>query len=221
MCLIATSQTGKQIPRQHLQNAYYTNSDGAGWAYVKNNRLYTDKGIWSFHQFYSSYEENCVGYPHIIHLRNMSSPPRLLENTHPFYISNDAVLVHNGNFKSFPSKNMVSDTRQFVNRIIKPLTAKNPNWYKEMQFSWLVEQAIGESNKLAVIDNTGFIKIFSEKQGKWKNDIWYSNDSYKNLSNNLGEFYSIIYENELPFLENLNLTDEKTLDEIDNLLESY
>lgn len=231
MCLIAVSKTGKQIPREHLQNAYWTNDDGSGWAYSSDDTLFMEKGLWSFHEFYSSYEKNCVGKPHLIHLRNMSAPPRSLLNTHPFYINKEktAVLVHNGNIRSLPTRQQISDTRLFVDEVIAPLTEQNPNWYTKMHYSWMVENAIGEDNKLAIIDNLGFIKIFNEKQGEWDNEIWYSNSCYKHNSflggdycgyNRNNNYPSNIYQNDLLDLENFDPNDEKTLEEIDKLLEA-
>ncbi len=59
-----------------------------------------------------------------------------------------------------------------------------------------MENSIGSSNKMVILDATGFATIFNEDQGEWEHGAWFSNKTYKEDRKNIkGQTSEIIEEN--------------------------
>lgn len=189
MCLLLASKKGNAIPKESLEIGDKSNSHGAGFAFAKNGKLFVEKGFFVFEEFYKAYQK-CIGFPHITHQRYATSGEKNKDNCHPFVVSTDEnneadlVVAHNGVIHHFSHKNQnMSDTFSFTKEILTPLAedCNDKNWFKNSGIKYLIENAIGSGNKLALIDNIGYIEIFNQDSGEWLNEedqIWASNGSY-------------------------------------------
>lgn len=181
MCLLIAKPAGKIIPRANLEDAFYNNDDGAGFGIVEKDENDVDelnihKGFFEFEDFWKEWE------PHqekqaIIHFRIATHRAVDGVNCHPFRINDDLIIAHNGSISGLPSDPNCSDTNVFTEKIIKPLINKNPDFWTIPEFQWIVETAIGSSNKLVMMDVKGRFVIFNEKEGNTKDGVWYSNYS--------------------------------------------
>ncbi len=174
-----------------LRNCFTAHRDGCGFAYIEPENvephflpepeICIEKGYFDFDKFLAAYE------PHknktcILHFR--TSTHRLVTggNCHPFRVMDDLVFCHNGSIGFLPkegSNDDLSDTANFNEQILKPLMAEFPTFYQTDQFKWLVENSIASHNKLIFLDKNGNHFIVHEDQGKWEQETWFSNTSYK------------------------------------------
>lgn len=201
MCLLISNPLGKPIEKEQLQTAWSGNSHGGGFAYVKQNTLIIEKGFFVFEEFYEAYTKT-MDCPSICHMRWATSGEKNKENCHPFVVSVDEnnevnlAMAHNGVVHAFSYKTKdMSDTFSFTKEILTPLAedSKDLNWFKNPGLKYLIENAIGSGNKLALIDNTGHIEIFNQDSGEWLNEeykIWASNGSYHTPKQRVSSGYS-------------------------------
>jgi hypothetical protein len=177
MCIMLYKSINKKIDQDIYRNCFENNDDGAGFAYIKNNELYIAKGFFTFNEFWDNYAP-LEEYASIVHFRVGSSGWSAGENCHPWRVSKDLVFGHNGVISIDRKNQSWSDTGNFCETILKPLTKSYPEWWKQNEFKWMMEIALGSTNKMVLLDKMGHHQIFNEKQGEWDDEVWYSNKSY-------------------------------------------
>jgi predicted glutamine amidotransferase len=184
MCTILTSN-GKEIPEDYIRSIVESNGDGAGFSFVKDGKLYLEKGFFTFESLRDAYQK-AIGYPTIMHARFATSGKKDDENCHPFIINDKLHFCHNGVIHSFSSRiTGMSDTFAFCDIILKGIDKDNPKkkWWKNKNLLFWIENAIGKNNKLALLDSDGGIEILNASSGEWIEEgvIWASNSYYKNI----------------------------------------
>jgi len=177
MCIAIYKPKDKLIPQDTLEQCYNANSDGAGYMFHKNGKLYIKKGFFSFADFWRSYRRDkskeCV-----IHFRIKTHGLINEANCHPYKINDNFAFVHNGMISGYTDPNK-SDTWLFNEDVLQPFVQKWGNLgLFEDPVKKLIEARIGYS-KLIFMDNQGNSKIFNEDKGTWDDGVWYSNNSYK------------------------------------------
>lgn len=182
MCIICFSPFTKNFDLNHLINGFSANRDGAGFAVSDGEQLITEKGFFTFEKFWEKFKDyNKPHYSKLVHFRIKTHAAINAENCHPFKITDDIVMAHNGVLKQFADRSKPnSDTSQFVDKILKPALTKNPNIYKEEWFQYLIEEYIGTGNKIIILDKDGNFEIFRGEFGEWNNGNWFSNNTYLN-----------------------------------------
>lgn len=184
MCLAILKPAKLVIPEEHLQSGWQGNSDGGGFAYVRNNKVVIEKGFMKYQDFLTAYNKAFAANkksPFLIHFRIGTSGDRSKDNTHPFPITGGA-LIHNGGFAGTDAKysSGPSDTCLFAQRYKDVLTMD----FVKKAGDKLVS-ALGH-NKVITLYDDGTYAIINEKAGSWVNDIWYSNSSFRSYSRPTG-----------------------------------
>lgn len=181
MCLAIYKPMGKQVCWDALEEGFSSNKDGAGFAYVRNGRLHIHRGLFSFDAFRSAFMP-FVDDQAVIHFRLATHGKKDKKNCHPFRITDNLCVIHNGilPIKCNHDKDM-SDTWHYANLIFKPLAERDPEFYIRDDIMFMGEAAIG-SNKLVFLDANGGFSIWNDEMGHWDDDIWYSNRSYQKCS---------------------------------------
>ena len=177
MCIISLKPEGKTISKETLAQCFRTNKDGAGFMYAENGVLHTEKGFFTFDEFYNAYQ------PHqdkkvAIHFRIKTHGEVNKDNCHPFAVSPTLGLMHNGMIDIQEDHKEYSDTWHFNEKIIKPMYQDNKGFMKKSYNISLIRKFIGFS-KLVFLNARGESTIVNEDKGMWDNGIWYSNSSYK------------------------------------------
>jgi glutamine amidotransferase len=180
MCIAIYKPAHKIISKETLQECYLSNPDGAGFSYSSGDRIKIRKGFFSFDSFWNAYKyhqhKQCL-----IHFRIMTHGKVMMQNCHPFFINNKMSFIHNGIISHHSKDKNISDTKQFNDKILKPLVDKyGTSLVFHPSFATIIEQYIGYS-KLVFLDVDGNYKIFNEDKGVWDDGIWYSNNSYKQV----------------------------------------
>jgi len=177
MCILLLKDEGKKLDKDIYLNCYTNNADGAGFAYVKNNKLRTLKGFFSFNDFWTNFEPY-EEYARIIHFRVGTSGFAAGENCHPWRVNKNLVMAHNGTIPITRTNQAWSDSGNYCEFVLKELTDAFPDWWKEKEFQWMMEAALGSNNKVVLLDNKGEAVIFNEKEGEKEDGVWFSNKSY-------------------------------------------
>lgn len=130
------------------------------------------KGHGTFEEFYAQYKKNFEKYECAIHFRFATQGVVCAEQAHPYEVSPDVWLMHNGGFDVEITHKEKSDTWHFA-KMLSEIVAGG--WLRTPAMDHLLEYAmIGSYNRLVVMDRDGFL-IFNEDSGEYWNQVWYSN----------------------------------------------
>lgn len=183
MCLAIYKPAGKSIPKDHLYEGFTSNPDGAGFAYVEDGRVMYAKGYFKYNDFLEAYEKLVKDdYPAVVHFRWATVGEKTVENCHPFPSGDGGVLVHNGPQIQKLGDDERSDSREFAERIMTPLSQQTVKLTKEILESYL------GYNKVVMLYPDDVV-ILNEELGEWDGGIWYSNDGYK-MSYSYGSWFN-------------------------------
>lgn len=172
MCLIVASQTGVMLTPKELKNAHLNNPDAWGIVYHDGKRLQVTRGF-NLDSMYRAVEK-AKGHPYVLHFRWATHGDKSLRNAHPFRLTKDLYMAHNGVLNIATPDPALSDTGHLAKHI-SGILEKNPEWYNSDGFIPTIETWIGTSNKLAFLDSHGEILIANEQAGRWIDGIWLSN----------------------------------------------
>lgn len=181
MCVAIYKPAKVSIAKKVLEACAEQNKDGCGMAYIsqETGEIVVFKTM-HFKDFYPVYKEafrDNKESPFLIHFRIATKGKVNEDNCHPFVIDENHVFIHNGTITPVPvdPKGEVSDTRIFNEMILKKL----PNgWVVNDGIKAMVEEFIGKS-KLAVLNRNGDVHLYNEKDGSWKEGVWFSNTRHE------------------------------------------
>lgn len=206
MCVIAVKKKGVAMPsNDSIKLMWETNSDGAGFMYALNGKVFIEKGfmkltdltraIINLEKFALKSGTSVNDIPVILHFRIATHGGTSAELTHPFPISHDEKhlkaldltcdlgMAHNGIINSVETltNGGLSDTQVYITDVLAPLNALNGDFYKSQFGKDLMENTIGWS-KLAFLDKDGNVELVGDfKRGTKDNtsDILFSNLSHE------------------------------------------
>lgn len=178
MCLIVAIKRGQKMPsREKLETAFIRNPDGVGYCYL-NNSIKVHKFL-DFEKFYRSISKkfNAFGSKSnfIVHFRYATHGIGGLFNVHPFKVSDNVAVAHNGIFHLVKDDVKLSDTRIFIRDHLKP---KLKNFALSDRIKIHLKKHV-KGSKLAFLTSSNELVIWNENKGHWHGGVWYSNHSYK------------------------------------------
>lgn len=178
MCIAMNSPKGTTPTKDALKTSFENNPHGAGFAFAQDGKIIIEKGFMTFDSFYSAYQKaNIQGLNKLIHFRIKTSGQINYDNCHPFKVTDNLALIHNGVIPHFGGSE-VSDTREFIEMVLRPIIIKNGlDILTNQTFIDAMSDMIGGS-KLAFLDSSGKSYFINESLGHTNCDIWYSNNSY-------------------------------------------
>lgn len=177
MCLAVFKPPGVSIDTAKLHKGWISNSDGAGFAFVKDGKVVVSKEHMTWKELLEAYTNAHKANPNspfLIHFRIRSMGARNSENTHPYQYEHGA-MIHNGSLTGTAAvyDKGKSDTALFIEKYGKEFTFEFLNEHKDE-----MGKAVGW-NKLAFLFDDGKHVIINEGQGVWDNGSWFSNHSFK------------------------------------------
>lgn len=180
MCIIALKPAKIILSKPQIKTMWDNNPDGAGFMYADGGKVHIVKGLMTLDALWDAMEAVGPSRKLVIHFRIRTHGAKSAELTHPFYVQQDKLgMVHNGVIR--PLVNETSDTdsdtsvfaRKLGQAYSNPLTAIRNPFHRDM-----LEAYIGFS-KVVFMDKNGATHILNEHMGEWKDNVWYSNDRYK------------------------------------------
>lgn len=204
MCVVAIKKVGVDFPNDDSVKAMWdTNSDGAGFMYALDNKVYIEKGFMKLNDFNGAVallekklkkrDMTINDIPMVLHFRITTHGGTTPHLTHPFPISSqekhlkaldltcDLGLVHNGIISSVPTQAGLSDTAVYIANVLTPLANIKSDFYMTAEGKSIMESTIGAS-KFAFLDKHGNIETIGDfKKGTKHNTekLLFSNLSHE------------------------------------------
>lgn len=181
MC-IAILNKSSMLEESVFENSFENNPDGGGLAYVIHGKVKISHNMTSWKTLYDEYSmvRPLTKYPIMIHFRIGTSGAKDERNLHPFMVTKDMALIHNGVVSYSPIEKDKSDTWHFV-QFLK--TLKNPHSLLDAESTECnMIAAMTTGSKFCLLYKDGSYNIINEKAGSWNGDTWYSNKSYESCS---------------------------------------
>lgn len=179
MCIAILKKKDGNITDEQLKNCFEANPDGAGIAYNVNKKLIIEKGIFHVEDFIKKVrkaEKRCDGNM-LIHCRISTSGNIDKDNCHPFFVNSSLALIHNGILDiDVPKNSPKNDTRLYIERYLQGFTTYD--LIHNQALKDLIGFSIG-SNKFVLLSSNDEFAIINEDLGHWKNNVWFSNNSYE------------------------------------------
>ena len=179
MCYILALKPSHDFTKIQLSNAYNNNKDNAGFAYVKEEKVIIHRGYKSFENFYSAYSSIGIDCPRLIHFTNVNKEElKTRANCHPFEIIRDHLcMAQAGTVFGFNDTNDNSEAKLLVKEVIKPLMLnKTYKYVCNSHIRWLLDEAVGPSNKMVFLDKDGMFTIINPQTGYFErdNNVWFN-----------------------------------------------
>ena len=193
MCIIVYKPAEAPFPdRTVLDTCFLNNSDGAGYMYAVNGRVYIKKGFMSFDALMKSLKhtrKQCGDkIPYVLHFRIATQGGAKPELTHPYPLSeemadlkrlnstSDIGIAHNGIISLTASNKKdidYNDTMTFITDYLS-LIIRDKGYWKDPATVELINRLA--DSKLAILDGSGHCELI----GDFKEDdgIYYSNYTY-------------------------------------------
>lgn len=176
MCIaILNTKKAGSLPKSYIKNSWENNNMGAGLLWSEDGKLKVFKS-YDYNSYLDKYyeirENKSIGNI-VLHFRIATSGYKGEHNLHPFLVNNDLGFVHNGVIFGLGNKEF-SDTYEF-NTILGKFKHDFTNCDVTKYF---ISNYIG-SSKLIFLNSKDEYTIINEENGHWKDDNWFSNDSYK------------------------------------------
>jgi hypothetical protein len=192
----------EKLPADIVTNESYTNKDGAGIAWVDNDTIQV------LHTFNYSTVESTMrelekeNKQFIVHFRYSTAGNKDIGNLHPFFITDDLIMFHNGTIYEFSGDSQKSDTRLFS----EFLAGMGIQTIEDVKlFEKEIIELIGTSyDKLVFMDNKGEIYIINDWIGEYSECglLWSSsiNPFYENKKSK--RFHKKAYANTWDYYDN-------------------
>ena len=190
MCIIASVPKDATIDKPTLETMWKHNSDGAGISWIDEKGKVRVYKTMKLKPFLSKFDEISKRYGKeadiLVHMRIATHGSVCMDNNHPFNVDTQTVFAHNGILpRQFhpPAKRDISDTRYFNETFLQyqKLSALDDSRYIDH-----LGEVIGSYNKLVILTANPKMRrdsyIINETSGEWSDGVWYSNDSYLELS---------------------------------------
>lgn len=187
MCLISYFKNKEDFfSEEDLDFNLRRNGDGVGVMYPKDGKLVVEYCMGTAKQQKAFLCKHRLIAPTsmAVHARMKTYGKINEENLHPHKISciedgdrKTMYLMHNGSISKHGKWNSdTSDTIDFVKTMMVPQLKVYPNLVKNEAWRKMVEEYVGSTNKLLIMDNRGKVHFFNKDQGIERDGAWHSND---------------------------------------------
>lgn len=201
MCIIVAKGKGINMPsKEILKNCFDYNSDGAGYMFVRDGKVYINKGFMTFDKFYESIDKlsriiDLTEHALVMHFRISTGGNVDAGNCHPYPITSneehlrrtqfvtDLGMAHNGTISTYSTKygygytgqkEILNDTQKFIRDCVSTIKELDNDFLKNQRAMKLIEDIAG--SKLCFLDtdeNIHLVGDFIEDNG-----VFYSNSNY-------------------------------------------
>lgn len=173
MCLIIRKPVGSIIPESLLVDAFTKNHDGYGVFWSQNNHLRVIHGFDLEKLIGTVDAAQTLENELFVHLRFATHGDISLNNVHPFRITDDILMAHNGVIDIARQDRSYSDTAVFCD-LIRPMLASNSELIFNTGFHELVRRYIGDS-RIVFLHSSGKSVIINQSDGIQWQGLWLSN----------------------------------------------
>ena len=176
MCLLIHQPKGVTFSRAEIADFVAHNKDGFGIARGDGKRLHLLRLVGSLSEIQDAYTRHAAGRDCIIHFRMTTHGQTNADNAHPFPITKDIAVAHNGMLSiGNPHDAAMSDTWHLVEFFLRPIAQTNPDLLFNPTWGAMLGSLIGTGNKLAIVHRDGRTAIINKQVGTTHKGAWMSN----------------------------------------------
>jgi len=194
MCIIAVKPAKVKISEDTFKKCFDNNSDGCGFMYAHEGKIFGVKGLMTFDDFKSACktipDDCCVVY----HFRIQTHGGVVSQLTHPYPVTDnvkelhntrwcceDYGVAHNGIFSITDVPSGESDTTMWIkDRLnhIKRLSEYDGVSLLDDEYKDVINSLVGSGSKVAIMDTEGDVKMYGSGWIADKSGAYFSNTSY-------------------------------------------
>ena len=171
MCLIIHKPVNAVVSAEVIIDAYDYNRDGWGLMYAIAGKIEVIKGLNIIDLLEAL--DTLTKYEVFIHLRYRTHGTISYENLHPFQISKNIWLMHNGILSQLPTDKTKSDTALFA-QMLMPMLVHNPDLLDDVGFCSLLSYYC-KGSRLVFLRSNGQYTIINKQDGINWCGLWMSN----------------------------------------------
>jgi predicted glutamine amidotransferase len=176
MCILIHHPANVSFSDELLNDFYDHNSDGFGAMYSEGGKLVVVKTLGNPQEINALYKDALKGRECIIHYRMKTHGDIDLENCHPYKVTDDIWMAHNGILSmGNPIDKTKSDTWHFIKFMLRPALEANPMLIFDPDYQDYLENMIGGSNKFAFMHSSGESVVINYDAGVEHEGAWLSN----------------------------------------------
>lgn len=178
MCIIITCPPLIRPSEEIVDACWKANDDGGGLMYPipKNKAVKVDKGHMTLASFKEAISKVPNDVPLVLHFRIGTAGGNIPALTHPFTVTNDCAIAHNGILAIRPHAAAESDTSTFVTCVLRHLPR---GWQLNPGIMYLVEEFASPGNKFAIMDASGTITRTNESAWNEHEGMHFSNHGWR------------------------------------------
>ncbi len=178
MCLAVCKPAGVKPDWPSLENGFFNNPHGAGFAVSTGRDVSIHKGFFTFTAFREAFEPFAKSNA-LIHFRFATHGLRDEGNCHPFAVNAGLAMIHNGILDIDTSADKTkSDTFHYVEAVLKPLAKSDRKFYRRDHIRFMGSAAIG-SNKFCFLGKGGDFEVWNKSLGLEEGGCWWSNTGFR------------------------------------------
>lgn len=177
MCILIHHTPETVFSREVLLDFYDNNSDGFGAFWGDGEKVHVLKHVGNAEDIIKLYDDHVRGKECVIHFRMKTHGDIDYENCHPYHITDNLWLAHNGILSTGNYADTTkSDTWHYIRNYLRPVIEK---YGEEAVFDPQIQQFlgshIGSGNKFGIVHADGRIAIINREQGVNHFGAWLSN----------------------------------------------
>lgn len=169
MCQIIYVPPNGFFPWIHLEAIYENNPDGFGMMWTENGKVKHIKGLFDRDEIFYMIDDGPktgVAYHFRYTTRGLTND----DNCHPFIISDDLGMMHNGTIPNIKDISKLSDTAQFAMACRNVHANNGTDFFFSDTFKKTCTETVGSSNRvlfLGVGEETGKRRVSYINGDKW------------------------------------------------------
>ena len=176
MCILIHHTPETSFSDEVLRDFYSHNPDGFGVMFGDGKKIHVTKSLGSVEETIALYRDICEGRECIIHYRMKTHGNIDTANCHPYRITDDLWLAHNGILSaSNPINPAMSDTWHMIEYILRPIAERDVGLLFTDDFQTYLGDLIGSGNKFALCHADGRIAVINREAGVEHFGAWLSN----------------------------------------------
>lgn len=175
MCLIIHKPVGLTIAGDVVANAWERNHDSWGLMWAEKGRITVRRSL-DFPSLKLALTDPALTEKDLfLHLRKRTRGNIDLLNAHPYRVSEDIWLMHNGTLDLDCQHPDFSDTWHLAKHYLTPLLSTQPELLESKDFGRLIAHFIGPDNRLVFLRSDGHSLIVNRQAGIDLMGLWLSN----------------------------------------------
>lgn len=173
MCLIVHCPKDIELPESLALRSFNNNPHGWGVMYAKNGKVLTARGLGVAD--YLDTLDRLKDEDFVVHTRVATHGDINIANTHPFKVTKNVYMMHNGIISNYKVINpRMSDSWHFA-KWLAPIV-NGGEILDDKDFIDVIGRRIGKGNKIVLLRGDGKVFIVNEDQGVEYKNMWLSND---------------------------------------------